>query len=226
MSAVTTPGAAGRDDEHVRVERVALEVVRVRVADRDGRIRLQEQMRDRLADDVAAADDDRAGAVERDLVLGEQRHDPERRRRHVRRPPEVELARVERVDAVDVLDRVDRARSRAPRRGRPGAGAGRGSRRRRRRRSARRRRRRSSSCEIVRGQLAVDRAHPGLGARPRACGGCRSSEAGSSPTCTVASPTSPSSRDLVGDPGADPLGERPAFHQRRRQATGSAARRR
>ena len=42
-------------------------------------------------------------------VLGEQRHDPERRRRHERRPAEVELAGVERVEAVDVLDRVDRA---------------------------------------------------------------------------------------------------------------------
>ena len=81
----------------------------MRVADADRRVRLQEQVRDRLADDVAPADDDGPRAVDRDLVLGQERHDPERRRRHVRRPAEVELAGVERVDAVDVLDRVDRA---------------------------------------------------------------------------------------------------------------------
>src|SRR5204863_24557 len=61
------------------------------------------------ADDVAAADHDRDRAVELDLVLVEERHHADRRRADERRPPEVELARVQRVQAVDVLDRVDRA---------------------------------------------------------------------------------------------------------------------
>ena len=47
--------------------------------------------------------------VELDVVLGEQRHDPDRRRRHERRPAEVELPGVERMQAVDVLRRIDRA---------------------------------------------------------------------------------------------------------------------
>src|SRR3954447_26363216 len=79
------------------------------MADRHGRVRLQQQMRDRLADDVTAAYDDRLGTLERDPVLGQERHDPERGRRHERRPPEVELAGVEGMETVYVLDRVDRA---------------------------------------------------------------------------------------------------------------------
>ena len=68
-----------------------------------------QQVRHRLADDVAAADHDRARAVELDRVLGEHRHHAERRRRDERRPAEVELAGVERMEAVDVLRRRDRA---------------------------------------------------------------------------------------------------------------------
>ena len=70
------PGEAGRDHEHVRVEGVAREIVRLRVAERHGRVRLHQQVEHRLADDVRPADDDRPPALERHAVLGEQRHDP------------------------------------------------------------------------------------------------------------------------------------------------------
>ena len=69
----------------------------------------QQEMRYRLSDDVTAAHDDRFRALERDVVIGEQRHDPDRRRRHERRPAEVELAGVEGMKAVDVLHRLDGA---------------------------------------------------------------------------------------------------------------------
>ena len=68
-------------------------------------------MRHRLADDGRAADDDGARALERDLVLVEHPHDPERRARDERRAAEVEPARVDRVDAVDVLRRGRSPRS-------------------------------------------------------------------------------------------------------------------
>ena len=64
-------------------------------------------MGDRLADDVAPADHDSLGALERDAMVGKQRHDSERRRRHERWTSEVELAGVERMETVDVLERVD-----------------------------------------------------------------------------------------------------------------------
>ena len=66
---------------------------------------VEQQVRDRLADDLAAADDDGAAALQLDLVLVEQLHDPGRRRRHERRVPEIELAGADRVEAVDVLRR-------------------------------------------------------------------------------------------------------------------------
>ena len=103
------PAAAGGDDEHVRVARPSGEVGRARVADGDGGVALEQQVRDRLADDLAAADHDRVRALELDVVLVQEGQDPERRRGNVRRLAEVELAGVERVEAVDVLDRLDGA---------------------------------------------------------------------------------------------------------------------
>ena len=55
-------GAPDRDDENVGGEGVGGEILGARVADRHGRVLLQEQVRDRLADDRAAADHDRARA--------------------------------------------------------------------------------------------------------------------------------------------------------------------
>ena len=123
MSGVTSAGHADRGDEHVGVERVPGEVARVRVADRDGRVRLQQQVRHRLADDVAAADHDRARAVELDRVLASIAMTPTGVAADERRPAEEELAGVERMQAVDVLARGDRARSPAPRRCDPGSGS-------------------------------------------------------------------------------------------------------
>ena len=108
MSAVDEVRAADGGDEDVGVERVPREVLRARVADRHGRVALEEEMRHRLADDRRAADHDGARALERDLVLVEHPHDAERRARDERRPAEVEAAGVDRVDPVDVLLRRDR----------------------------------------------------------------------------------------------------------------------
>src|SRR5581483_11003040 len=102
-------GAARRHHEHVRVEGMAGEVARVRMADGDGCVRLLEQLRDRLPDDRAAADDDGPRAVELDPVLGEQRHHAARRCRDEPRPREEQLTGVQRVESVHVLQRVDGA---------------------------------------------------------------------------------------------------------------------
>ena len=108
ISGATIPRRARGDDEHVGVERVRGEVGGARVADRHGRVRLQEQVRDRLADDVAAADDDGARALERDAVLGSSSAMiPSGVAGTSVGRAEVELAGVDRVEAVDVLDRVD-----------------------------------------------------------------------------------------------------------------------
>ena len=79
------------------------------MADRHGRVRLQQEVRHRLADDVAAADHHGPRTVELDVMLLEQRHHAARRRGDERRPSEVELAGVERMEPVDVLRRRDRA---------------------------------------------------------------------------------------------------------------------
>ena len=123
MSGVTSAGTPDGGDEHVGVERVPRQVARVRVAERHGRVRLLQQVRHRLADDVAAADHDGTGAVELDLVLLEQRHHPARRRGDDRRPAEVQLAGVHRMEAVDVLRGSIRPGSPVPRRGATGSGS-------------------------------------------------------------------------------------------------------
>ena len=81
-----------------------------RVADRDGRVLGEQQVRHRLADDLAAADDDGATALELDAVLVEQLHASRGRGRNERRVSEIELAGAHRMEAVDVLRRRDEAR--------------------------------------------------------------------------------------------------------------------
>ena len=165
MSGETSAGDADRGDDHVGVERVALQVLRVRMAERHRRVRLLEQVHDGLADDRAAADHDRARAVELDVVLGEERHHAERRRRDDRRPAEVELARVQRMEAVDVLRRRDRADDLRLVDVLRAAAAGRGSRRCPSRRSARRAWRAARPRWSSAGQAQVGRVEAGLGRR-------------------------------------------------------------
>ena len=64
------PRHADGGDQHVGARADRRQVARARVADRDRRVALQQQVRDRLADEVRAADDDRLGALERDAVRG------------------------------------------------------------------------------------------------------------------------------------------------------------
>ena len=80
---------------------------RARVADRHRRVPGQEEQRDGLADDGAAADHDGARALERHVVLVEQRQHPERRRRHERGRPASSSPALNGMEAVDVLDRVE-----------------------------------------------------------------------------------------------------------------------
>src|SRR6266498_3361873 len=65
---------ADRDDENVRLADVRREVACPRMANGHSRVRVQEEQRSRLADDVAAPDDDCPRPLDRDLVLLEQRH--------------------------------------------------------------------------------------------------------------------------------------------------------
>ncbi len=70
-------------------------------------LRREQEQRDRLPDDVAAADDNGARSLEGDLVLVEQRHDPGRRPGDEPVETEPESACVDRVETVDVLGRID-----------------------------------------------------------------------------------------------------------------------
>ena len=80
------------------------------MADRHGGVLRQQQVRHRLAHDLAAADDDGAASLELDVVLGEQLHAPGRRGGNERRMSEVELAGADGMEAVDVLSRRNEAR--------------------------------------------------------------------------------------------------------------------
>ena len=74
QSPCTMRGAADRGDEHVGAAADAGQVARARVAHRDGRVAREQHLRDRLADEVGAPDDDRLGALELDAVAVEQLH--------------------------------------------------------------------------------------------------------------------------------------------------------
>src|SRR4029077_8955472 len=70
--------ASDGSDEDLGVERVPLQILRARVADRDGCVALKEEMCHRLADNGGTSDDDGARALEWDLVFVEHPHNPER----------------------------------------------------------------------------------------------------------------------------------------------------
>ncbi|MDF3009544.1 MAG: hypothetical protein K0S03_340 [Burkholderiales bacterium] len=78
-------------------------VFRFRVADRHRRVLLQQQQRERLADDVGAADHYRAAARHRDAGMLEQAHHAGRRAGHEPGRAGNEGAEVHGVEAVDVL---------------------------------------------------------------------------------------------------------------------------
>ena len=104
------PGTPDRGDHDVGAPHLRREVGRARVADRDGRVRLQEQHRGGPPDDLAAADDDRLLPGRVDAVRGQELHAADGRRGDVERRPEVEVAGVDGMEAVDVLVRRDGVR--------------------------------------------------------------------------------------------------------------------
>ena len=110
MSGVTIPGPADGGDDDVRPPDLRGEVGRARVADRDRRVRLEQQHRGRAADDLAAADHDGVLARRVDVVGGQELHAARRRRGDVERRAEIEVPRVHGVKAVDVLAGASRVR--------------------------------------------------------------------------------------------------------------------
>jgi hypothetical protein len=83
------------------------------VGDSDGRLALEQQHRDRLADDVRLADHHRVEAFEVVDHRLEQHHYPERGAGHDSAGAGREAADVDRVEAVDVLARRDGAQHQA-----------------------------------------------------------------------------------------------------------------
>ena len=72
------PWDADGSYQHVGAGADSRQVARARMADRDRRVALQQQVREWLADEVRAPHDHRLGALERDVVAVEQLDDPER----------------------------------------------------------------------------------------------------------------------------------------------------
>ena len=100
-------GPPDRGDEHVGAAADRREVARARVAGGDGGVGGQQQRRDRLADEVRAADDDGLGALERDVVAAQQLHHAGRRARAQAGAALGQQPGGDRREAVDVLGRVD-----------------------------------------------------------------------------------------------------------------------
>jgi hypothetical protein len=80
-------GAADRGDEDIGPSADPGEVVGARVAHRYRRVGGEQQRRDRLADEVRAPDDDRLGALERDIVTAQELHHARGRARAQAGPP-------------------------------------------------------------------------------------------------------------------------------------------
>jgi hypothetical protein len=66
------PGASGGGDQHVGTPSVCADVRRAQVADRDRCVLSEQQQPERLADHVAAPDDDYVPAVERHVIPAQQ----------------------------------------------------------------------------------------------------------------------------------------------------------
>jgi len=69
-------------NEHVGAARDRREIAALRMADGDARILLQEEQRERLADDIGAADDERLRAGKRHAAVLEEPHHARRRAGH------------------------------------------------------------------------------------------------------------------------------------------------
>ena len=105
--ALDQPRLPDGGDEHVGAAADGGEVAGARVADGDGGVGVQQQRGDRAADEVGAADDDRLGALEPDVVAAQQLHHPGRRAGAQPGPALDEQAGGDRRQPVDVLARRD-----------------------------------------------------------------------------------------------------------------------
>ena len=104
----TISGAPHGRKQNIGAAAHGRQIARAGMRDRHRRVLRQEELRQRLADDVGAADHDRLEPVERGPHgLGEQ-HAAERRARRKRRQPGGQAAGIHGMEAVDILGRVDR----------------------------------------------------------------------------------------------------------------------
>ena len=96
-------GAANRRDEHIRFRRKLRQIGRARMRDGHGRVAMQQQERHRLADDVAAADDDGARPGDRNVRPLEDFDDAGRRAGDEAGAILHKIADINRMEPVDVL---------------------------------------------------------------------------------------------------------------------------
>ena len=96
-------GPADGGDDDVRAARDRRQVVRARMRDGHGAVRLQQQLRHRLADDVGAPDHDRLAAGKAAERRAQQQQAAQRRAGHEAVRADREPAHVGHVEAVDVL---------------------------------------------------------------------------------------------------------------------------
>ena len=108
QSPFTSSGVPGGGDDDVGLAHHRGEIARARVADRDRGVALEQQQRDRLADQHAATDHHRVRAGERDAVAVEHFEDAERRAGPQAGHAGEQAAGVLGMQAVDVLGGVDR----------------------------------------------------------------------------------------------------------------------
>ena len=99
---------ADRRDQNVGAAADIGEILGLGMRDGHGGVLRQQQLRDRLADDVGAADHHGVHAGERGVHRLRQHDAAERRARHQRRQAAGKPPGIDRVKAVDVLGRVDR----------------------------------------------------------------------------------------------------------------------
>src|SRR6266481_5940017 len=104
--------ASNRGDDDVRAAHDGGEIAGARVANRHGRVLLEQHERDRLADEVAAADDDGIGTAQLETGLGDEAHDAERGARPQPAAPREQTPLARDREPVDVLCRRDRSNDR------------------------------------------------------------------------------------------------------------------
>jgi hypothetical protein len=107
MSAVMKPRAADGGDQDVGLPRHLTQVPRLRVANRDRRVLMQQQHRRGLAHDIAAAHDDGVRAGHGNPAALEDLDDAGRGARGERRTASLQSAGIDGMKSIHILGRVD-----------------------------------------------------------------------------------------------------------------------